>query len=86
MYLKFDPHAEEDGGGVEDEPGHAEAEEDEAGTLVAEEDAQQDHEGGEDPDDEDPLVKDVVQREPHVCQRRKFKKIRQSHQIKYFFE
>ena len=78
MYLQFDPHAEENGGGIEDEPGHAEAEEDEAGTLVAEEDAQQDHEGGEDPDDEDPLVKDVVQREPHVCQRSKFKKIRQS--------
>ena len=34
--------------------------------LPAEEDADEDHEGGEDPDDKDPLVEDVVEGEPHV--------------------
>ena len=65
-HLQFDPHTEENGCCVEDEPGDPEAEQDQARLLVPEQDSEQDDEGGEDPDDEDPLVEKVVECEPHV--------------------
>ena len=66
VQLQLDPHAEEDGHRVADEPGHAQPEQHEA-DLLAEQNPEEDHEGGEDPDDQDSFVEDVVHCEPHVC-------------------
>ena len=65
-HLEFDPHTQKYGGGVHHQPDQAQAEQHQAGLLVAKQDPQQDHKGRKDPDDEDPLVENVVEGEAHV--------------------
>jgi len=63
--LQFDPHEEEDGWGVDHEPGDTDAEEDDT-IDSAEEESEEDSEGQKDPDDEDAFVEEVVGVEPDV--------------------
>lgn len=65
LYLKFDPHAEEDGSSVENEPRDAAGKQFDA-LKSGKEERQKNDECCDDPDDQDPLVADVEEGEPHV--------------------
>lgn len=64
--FQLDPHAEEDCHGITNKPAHAQPKQGYA-DLLAEQDGEENHEGGEDPHDQDSFVKDVVHCESHVC-------------------
>lgn len=63
--LKFEPHTDEDAQGVDHEPDNTTTKEGQA-SDAREEEAEQDEEAQQHPDQQEPLVAHVVQREAHI--------------------